>query len=259
MSHSFTWRPALCCKRVEIEGATAFSVTGTPADCADLGISGKLFDGEVPDLVISGINIGSNCGYHIVYSGTVAGAREAFMSGVPSLALSYNWVGGKSSVNDLKLAAEVCLPVINGVVTEIKNKTYPKGSFFNIDVPTDVAHHKGFKITKQGTSRMKIEWKQVATASAQGVEGQSTMHINAEPATDEKEYTSSLSHDSLFFQRVIKKSEQEEEGVDTDIRAIAEGYISMTPLGALSHIEIDAVPDLKNWLLRMVDHSTSSL
>ncbi|XP_044405589.1 5'-nucleotidase SurE-like [Triticum aestivum] len=91
VSHCITWRSALRCKRVNINGATAFGVSGTPADCASLGISGKLFDGLVPDLVLSGINIGNNCGLHVVYSGTVAGAREAFIYGIPALAMSYNW------------------------------------------------------------------------------------------------------------------------------------------------------------------------
>lgn len=57
-------------------------------------------------------------------------------------------MGGKSTVNDLKLAAEVCLPVINAVLADLRNKTYPEGSFLNIDVPTDVAHHKVNSATK---------------------------------------------------------------------------------------------------------------
>lgn len=51
-------------------------------------------------------------------------------------------VGGKSNVNDLKLAAEACLPIICGVVAEIKKKTYPQGCFLNVDVPTDVVNRK---------------------------------------------------------------------------------------------------------------------
>uniref|UniRef100_A0A804Q6A7 Survival protein SurE-like phosphatase/nucleotidase domain-containing protein n=1 Tax=Zea mays TaxID=4577 RepID=A0A804Q6A7_MAIZE len=83
VSHCITWRPALRCKRVDIIGATAFGVSG---------ISGKLFDGLVPDLVLSGINIGNNCGYHVIYSGTVAGAREAFLYGIPAIAMSYDCI-----------------------------------------------------------------------------------------------------------------------------------------------------------------------
>ncbi|KAK1377390.1 hypothetical protein POM88_033583 [Heracleum sosnowskyi] len=52
-------------KQVEIQGATAFSVSGTPADCASIGISKALFH-VVLDLVINGINKGSNCGYHML-------------------------------------------------------------------------------------------------------------------------------------------------------------------------------------------------
>jgi hypothetical protein len=51
-------------------------------------------------------------------------------------------VAGQSSANDLKMSAEVCMPLINTIVTEIMNGTYPKGSFLNVDVPTDAAHHK---------------------------------------------------------------------------------------------------------------------
>lgn len=50
--------------------------------------------------------------------------------------------GGKSNVDDFKLAAEACLPIICGVMAEIKKKTYPQGCFLNVDVPTDVVNHK---------------------------------------------------------------------------------------------------------------------
>lgn len=62
---------------------------GTPADCTSLGISRALFP-TTPNLVVSGINKGSNCSFHIVYSGTVAGAREAFFNDIPSISISYD-------------------------------------------------------------------------------------------------------------------------------------------------------------------------
>nr|CAB3456038.1 unnamed protein product [Digitaria exilis] len=198
VSHCITWRPALRCKRVDISGATAFGVSGTPADCTSLGISGKLFDGVVPDLVLSGINIGNNCGYHVIYSGTVAGAREAFLYGIPAISMSYDWVAGQSSVNDLKVSAEVCMPLINTIVTEIKNGTYPKGSFLNVDVPTDAAHHK------------------IVGRNSDGVEGE-----------------------------------------DTDHNSLADGYITVTPLGALSRTEPDAIPYFKACVSRLVSKFAS--
>ncbi|XP_073004924.1 uncharacterized protein [Typha latifolia] len=259
VGHGITWRYALSAKSVEIEGATAFAVPGTPADCASLGVSGKLFHGLVPDLVISGINVGNNCGYHIVYSGTVAGAREAFLHGIPALAISYNWAAGKSSINDLKLAAKVCLPLINAVFVELKNKSYLEGSFLNIDVPTDVAHHKGFKITKQGKFMIKIGWEQTYS-SVPAVDTYQTANINDDSVTDsEKNSSSSVSENQLLFKRVVaKKNSEEEEEEDTDHKALLEGYITVTPLGALSHTEVDAAPYFKGWLIRLADYLSSS-
>lgn len=70
-----------------VAGAEGFTCSGTPADCASLGID-SLFP-ERPDLVISGINLGSNAGLaYYLSSGTVGAARQAFLSGVPAIALS---------------------------------------------------------------------------------------------------------------------------------------------------------------------------
>ncbi|MFQ6661446.1 hypothetical protein Gotur_029610 [Gossypium turneri] len=132
VSHSITWRHPVSVKQVDINGAIAYAVFGTPADCASLGISKELFS-FVPDLPV----IGSS-----VYSGTVAGAREAFFNGIPAVSVSYDWVGGKSSVDDYTLAAEACLPIFRAILAEIKNKSYPLNGFLNIDLPTDIANHK---------------------------------------------------------------------------------------------------------------------
>ncbi|GAU18840.1 hypothetical protein TSUD_228300 [Trifolium subterraneum] len=144
VSHSITWLHPVAVKQVHIHGTVAsFAVSGTPADCTSLGISKALFP-IIPDLVVSGINKGSNCGYHIVYSGTVAGAREAFFNDIPSISISYDWVEGKSNPHDFSLAAQVCIPIINAVLVEIKNQSYPGRCFLNIDVPNSVANHKNF-------------------------------------------------------------------------------------------------------------------
>ncbi|XP_062190205.1 uncharacterized protein LOC133893244 isoform X1 [Phragmites australis] len=256
VSHCITWRPALSCKRVDISGATAFAVSGTPADCASLGISGKLFDGLVPDLVLSGINIGNNCGYHVVYSGTVAGAREAFLYGIPAIAMSYDWVAGQSSVNDLKVAAEVCMPLINAVMVEIKNGTYLQGSFLNIDVPTDAVHHKGYKVTKQGKYMARIDWEQTVYKKP-AVESYQTANMDVDTEKDSELDTSS--EDDLLFKRVIvRRSSDEEEGDDMDHKSLVDGYITVTPLGALSRTEADAIPYFKACLSRLVDNLSPS-
>ncbi|PIN00363.1 5'-nucleotidase [Handroanthus impetiginosus] len=244
VSHSITWRNAISAKPVEINGAIAFAVSGTPADCTSLGISKALFP-IIPDLVLSGINMGSNCGYHIIYSGTVGGAREAFFNDVPAVSLSYDWVGGRSNVNDYALAAEACLPIISAMVSEIKKKTYPRNCFLNIDVPTDVANHKGYRLTKQGKSIVKMGWRQV-TSDAQGGKMLSTMTMDTTSSSYPESEALSTKQEHFLFKREVRGS-QVEDG-DTDYCSLQDGYITVTPLGALSPAELDCQAYFKHWL-----------
>ncbi|XP_077210252.1 survival protein SurE-like phosphatase/nucleotidase [Tasmannia lanceolata] len=258
VSHGITWLHALHANRVEIEGATAYAVSGTPADCASLGISKVLFPGSPPDLVISGINIGSNCGYHIVYSGTVAGAREGFISGLPSLSISYNWVGGQSNVHDFKIGAEACLPIINAILTELKNKTYPQGFFLNMDLPTDIANHKGYKLTKQGRSMIRIGWKQI-TSSKQGDTIFSALNMEVDSvAVPEMSSGSTPLQEHLLFKREVQSWQEFGGDEDSDIGALRKGYITVTPLGAISPPEVDAEAYLKDWIKRVAEYPSPS-
>ncbi|KAK3042145.1 hypothetical protein RJ639_001265 [Escallonia herrerae] len=277
-SHSITWLHPLSVKRVQVSGAIAYAVSGTPADCSSLGISKALFP-CIPDLVISGINMGSNCGYHIIYSGTVAGAREAFLQGLPSVSISYDWVGGKSNVHDYTLAAEACSPIISAILTEIKNNTYPQSCFLNIDLPTDVLNHKecgvvslmaglnnevysssvgdgrGYKLTNQGKSIIKMGWRQV-TSEAQGGKMLSTMTMETNSVACTDKDASAISPDHLLFKREVEGAYVEEE--DTDHSALREGYITVTPLGALSRAEMHSQLFFKDWLPSVIERTSSS-
>ncbi|XP_052189452.1 uncharacterized protein LOC127799451 [Diospyros lotus] len=253
VSHSITWQNAVSAKQVSIDGATAFAVSGTPADCTSLGIRSALFPSK-PDLVISGINMGSNCGYNIVYSGTVAGAREAFFNGVPALSLSYNWVGGTSNTDDYTLAAQACLPIINAMLAEIKNKTFPQKCFLNVDLPTNVANHKGFKLTKQGKSIGKMRWRQV-NSDMQGGKMLSTMTMETNSSSSTEIDSSTKSQEDLFFKREVIGAYVED---DTDSYFLQEGYITVTPLGALSPAEIESQAYFKEWLPGVAERFSSS-
>ncbi|XP_071691471.1 uncharacterized protein [Rutidosis leptorrhynchoides] len=195
-SHCITLRGPLSAKRTEVHGATAFAISGTPSDCTSLGISKALFS-SVPDLVLSGINMGINCGYHVVPSGTVAGAREAFMRGIPSVSISYQWMPNTSNINDFTLAAEACLPIITAILSEIKNKTYNQNCFLNVALPTDILNHKGIKVTKQGISSGIACWKQVSL-DAQG--GQISIDTNS---VESNGVAINVSHEQLLFKREV--------------------------------------------------------
>nr|XP_016463206.1 PREDICTED: 5'-nucleotidase SurE-like isoform X3 [Nicotiana tabacum] len=252
----------VCCNLQQInnlefwtELATAFSVSRTPADCTSLGISKALFP-SVPDLVISGVNMGDNCGYHIVYSGTVAGAREAFFNGIPAVSVSYNWVRGKSNVTDFTLAAKACLPIISAILAEIKRNNYPLNCFLNIDVPTDVINHKGYRLTRQGKSFVKMGWKQVNSEREGGkVLSTMTMETNSSESTEARALKNAP-QDHLLFKKQVTRILVEDG--DTDYCSLREGYIAVTPLGGLSPAELDAVAFFQNWLPSVVDLYPSS-
>ncbi|KAK9933333.1 hypothetical protein M0R45_020533 [Rubus argutus] len=254
VSHCITWRSPIAAKQVNIAaGATAFAVSGSPADCASLGVSKAIFP-SVPDLVISGINKGSNCGYHIVYSGTVAGAREAFFNGVPAVSVSYDWVEGKSHINDFTLAAEACLPIINAILVEIKNKTYPQRFFLNVDLPTNVANNKGYKLTKQGKSIIKMRWRQVTSSMPKML---SSMQMETDAATSNGIDKSTTPKEHPLFSREITGFQHDNDD-DADHKCLQEGYITVTPLGAFFNAEIDCNTYLKEWLPNVPGHSSSS-
>ncbi|KAB2012105.1 hypothetical protein ES319_D09G065600v1 [Gossypium barbadense] len=254
VSHSITWRHPVSVKQVDINGAIAYAVSGTPADCASLGISKELFS-FVPDLVISGINMGSNCGYHVVYSGTVAGAREAFFNGIPAVSVSYDWVGGKSSVDDYTLAAEACLPIFRAILSEIKNKSYPLNGFLNIDLPTDIANHKGYKLTRQGKSIFKMGWEEVKS-EGQGGKMLSTMEMESDSSARAEIDTATVAAGYRMFKRKVIRPVIDD--VDTDKRSLQEGYITVTPLGAISPAETDCHSYFKEWLPSAVQQFSSS-
>jgi len=125
---------------------------GTPTDCVFLGLHNLYDENQLPDLVISGINIGSNMGEDITYSGTVAGAMEAVLQGVPAISIS--------QVMDSKLKElgtlwdyQLAKKVIFDIVTKIFSNNFPldKRKLLNINIPPcDISSYKGIKITKAG-------------------------------------------------------------------------------------------------------------
>ena len=112
----------------------------TPADCVNLAV-GKLLPNP-PDIVVSGINRGANVGDDIAYSGTVAGAREAAMLGVPSIAIS---LASKDEDADYRAAASFASEIVR---TLVEKKEWSRRTFLNVNVPRGKVH--GVRVTSQG-------------------------------------------------------------------------------------------------------------
>lgn len=120
------------------------SVQGTPTDCVHLALTGLLNKDEMPDLVVSGINAGSNLGDDVFYSGTVAAAMEGRFLGIPSIAFS---IAGSEPLY-YSTAAEVA----KRLVQLLYKKPIPAKTILNVNIP-DVAFEslKGFAVTRLGT------------------------------------------------------------------------------------------------------------
>lgn len=149
VGHAITIADPLRVKEIKRDGKFfGHAVKGTPADCVKLAIS-TIMDTK-PDIVVSGINLGPNTGINVLYSGTVSGATEGAIFGIPSIAISLT-----TFVNpDYSYAAEFAADF----ATKINEMNVPKGTLFSINVPAiEKEKIKGVKYTFQ--SRIAIEDK----------------------------------------------------------------------------------------------------
>lgn len=132
-----------------LSGVPAFKVDGTPADCVKLAIT-NLFPGFEPDLVISGINRGPNVGINTLYSGTVAGALEACINGLPAVALSLDVP--QNGIWHFALASELCVPLIAAAL----ERGIPEWTALNINIPNKPQSEiRGTRLTRPGRSGFK--------------------------------------------------------------------------------------------------------
>lgn len=136
IGHALTLRRPL---RLEELRPGVYGVDGTPTDCVNIAIT-QVLSGALPDLVVSGINKGWNLGDDVTYSGTVAGALEAALLGIPGLAVSLARTRGEYDFSHSAHAAAV-------VAAAMFRKPLPSWTFLNMNVP--MGQPKGFRTTVQ--------------------------------------------------------------------------------------------------------------
>lgn len=174
----------------------AHALDGSPADCVKLGVT-QLCPRR-PDLVVSGINPGANIGNNILYSGTVAGAREGAMLGIPSLAVSID-AHRSAEPPHYESGADVA----RRVARLILDRGLPPGVMLNANLPNLGLDALGaLTITRQ--SRFAVGDVMEARAGQDG-----------------------RSH---FFRNVGIEHRPGEEGEDFDDRCLERGDVSITPL-----------------------------
>ncbi len=183
-------------------------VDGTPTDCVHLAVTGLL--DHLPDIVVSGINHGSNMGDDTIYSGTVAAATEGYLLGIPSIAIS---LSGRSG-GHFDTAARVA----RDMVERFARAPISGPVLLNVNVPdVDWSGLRGVQTTRLG-KRHKAE----PVIKAQNPRGDTVYWVGA-------------------------AGEAADAGPGTDFHAVANNYVSVTPLRMdLTHP--DQIPVVKQWL-----------
>ncbi|GAB2219560.1 hypothetical protein Droror1_Dr00007197 [Drosera rotundifolia] len=274
--HSLTVQESVQVSSFEIEGATAFTVSGTSADCVTLALSEALFSWTKPVLVVSGINRGPNCGQNLWYSGAVAGAREALLHGVPSLCISLHWKKDVSSENDLKEAVDACLPLIQTAAKDIEKAVFPQSCLLNVELPAGSSTNKGFRVTRQSLWRSSLSWNAVSSykhpaagsfmanqqslglqlaqlsrdASAAGAARR--LHTNKKNVEVESVGAAGIPNSRQIGRKHYRLEflEKDHEGgdEDLDIVALQNGYVTITPIALSFDKQSEVQSSVSNWL-----------
>ena len=214
--HAITIKHPLSVQEVHVEAGdrsfTGLSVDGRPADCVRLAIRELM--AEPPDIVLAGLNAGANVGVNIFYSGTVAAAAEAAMCGIPAVAFSAEIVGGQV---DFAAAARLCRWVLDNLLQE----ELAGREVINVNVPgLGRDRPAGVRVVRQSSADLEDVY-QVA-------ESDGRRHF-----------------------RLVEHYGFGPAAADTDVAALAEGHITVTPLqvdmtkhGRLESLALRQWPDM---------------
>lgn len=143
VSHSLSLNDPLRLREI---GPRHFAVRGTPTDCVIMGARHILLDKQ-PDLVLSGVNKGRNVAEDVVYSGTIAGALEGTILGLPSFALSQEF----SVETRQKPLWESALKFAPGIISKVLAAGVPKNTVINVNFPACAPDEvQGVMVTRQG-------------------------------------------------------------------------------------------------------------
>ena len=202
-SHALTFKGEM---KLKMHDEKLFSLDGSPSDCVAIGLDRVLTDRR-PDLILSGINSGCNVGEDVTYSGTIAAAMEGLIRRVPSIAISQNYESGKKN-EILWDASQAYLGKILENITEIG---WDENVFMSINFPHCAAKDvKDIQITTQGNRDTDdlVIYEKERNVFRFGLRRRLEESVSEIPPA---------SNDSV-------------EGFMTDVKAVADMHISITPL-----------------------------
>ncbi|MEN9512067.1 MAG: hypothetical protein RLZZ370_1886 [Bacteroidota bacterium] len=191
MGHAITINQPLRLTKVDqFPGVVSYQCTGTPVDCVKLAID-KLLTRK-PDLMVSGINHGSNASINVIYSGTMSAAVEAAIDGMPAIGFSlcdYRWDAD----------FEVVKPYVRRIALEYLRNGLPYGTLLNVNLPVPEGGIKGVKVCRQAVAKWKEDF-------------------------DER-----LDPFNRKYYWMTGRFVNMDKGEDTDEWALAHGYVSIVP------------------------------
>lgn len=197
-------------------GKRRFAAEGSPADCVLAGLYHVME--HKPDLILSGVNRGNNAAENTLYSGTIGGAMEGALQGIPAIALS-QYLGPKNVKldNPFEAAAQHGASVVENILDANLTDGGDYRLFYNVNFPPcPAADVKGVRIVRQGYRRAS----RFSTEPYEAPNGRTYLWVKGGP-------------------------QHAEEIPDTDARANLDGYISVTPMRAdlTAHDKLNSLKD----------------
>ena len=195
---------------------------GSPSDCVFIGVNNLFDEDNKPDLVISGINIGSNMGEDITYSGTVAGAMEAVLQGIPAIAISQVFQDINGTNKD-SWEYELAQKTIADITKKILENEFPleKRKFLNINIPhCKIDACKGVKITNLAIR---------------------------EYGNDSHRYISPRGEETYWIGLHPLLWEKRDKNILCDCDAVMDNYVSITPI-QLDLTSYEDMKKLEEWI-----------
>lgn len=205
VGHSITLHDPIKVHEVNKNGRFyGHAISGTPADAVKLAIYSLLQ--RKPDLVVSGINDGANLGINVLHSGTVSAATEAAILGVPAIAVSL--------AQQKNPPYEWAVPHVEKIARWVLRSGLPPGVALNVNIPVIEPHQvKGYRLTRQGLAKFEE---------------------NYEEREDPR--------GNIYYWLSGEILPEEADG-RTDLQALREGFVSITPLfyDLTAHAHTDAL------------------
>jgi 5'-nucleotidase len=152
VAHSLSLNDPLRLRQI---GDRRFAVRGTPTDCVIMGVR-HVLDGKQVDLVLSGVNRGRNVGEDVIYSGTVAGAMEGALLGIPSFALSQSYKSRSGNPPFWETGLHHAPDIIRGVLGNVSGNGVRKDLLVNLNFPDCAPEEvKGIAVVPLGRRRQE--------------------------------------------------------------------------------------------------------